>query len=592
MRATHFRIQNFRSIDDSGWIPLHKVTALVGRNESGKSSLLQALHKFNPATENPYDAQREFPRHRYTREYVRSPDSRDWPVCSVRFAPSAQFCAELDELLALAETEMDAPENIEVTRYYDGQLSVSYPVKFTVDIGSLDEIGELEVDDLVEKHLPVFIYFESYGVLDSAIWLPTFLSELAHNPHDPRVRTINAMFEHVHLDPAELHTLGAEAGGQAEHQQQKERRAILLSSASRDISTRFSEWYKEQREHRIRYQADGSYFRIWTSDSKAGAPIELEQRSKGFQWFFSFYLVFLVESDHGHKDAVLLLDEPGLHLHPTAQQELLLFFDKLVETNQILYTTHSPFMIDGDNLHRVRAVVDDEHGQSQVSADTWPTDRETVFPLQAAAGYAIMKGLFRHQKNVLVEGLTDFFYLQALSQQCAASGREALPDDVYVTPCGGTKYVGHIASLFLGQDARALVILDADDAGRARRDALLKELYATHESSVLMLDEVLGRTGEEVEIEDLVGEELVLRALRAITGAEIQLDGHDGQLSSLPSRIKDAAARAGITLPDAWKATVARHLVSSWAENGGADDVVLDRASRLFTAMNARLTKA
>lgn len=62
MKAIRFRVQNFRNVDDSDWISLGRVTAFVGRNESGKTSLLKALHKFNPGTPEPYDAQREFPR--------------------------------------------------------------------------------------------------------------------------------------------------------------------------------------------------------------------------------------------------------------------------------------------------------------------------------------------------------------------------------------------------------------------------------------------------------------------------------------------------------------------------------------------------
>lgn len=60
MKATRFRVQNFPNIDDSDWINVEKVTAFVGSNESGKTSLLRSLHKFNPATPEPYDAQRDF----------------------------------------------------------------------------------------------------------------------------------------------------------------------------------------------------------------------------------------------------------------------------------------------------------------------------------------------------------------------------------------------------------------------------------------------------------------------------------------------------------------------------------------------------
>jgi len=123
----------------------------------------------------------------------------------------------------------------------------------------------------------------------------------------------------------------------------------------------------------------------------------------------------------------------------------------------------------------------------------------------------MVRGLFQHRKNALVEGMSDYYYIHALTAQCRATGRTALPDDIYVTPCGGTKLVGHLASLFLGQGVRPVVLLDGDDAGRARHNALMKELYAGHDSSIVMLDEVLGRPGDEVEIEDILGEELSFR---------------------------------------------------------------------------------
>ena len=385
------------------------------------------------------------------------------------------------------------------------------------------------------------------------------------------------MFEHVGLDPREIAELGEGETRRARDrgaeptpeqieldQQRMEERSIKLNSASNDISQRFSEWWS-QRRHKIRYHADGDYLRIWVADDRRpDVEIELEARSKGFQWFLSFYLVFLVESEGGHKDAMLLLDEPGLHLHPTAQQELIRFFERLAGDHQLAYTTHSPFLIDGEHLHRVRPVTEDERGHSCISSGTWPTDRETIFPLQAAAGYAMIRGLFQHHSNLLVEGMTDFYYLHALSQHCAGSGRASLPDDVHITPCGGTKYVGHLASLFLGHEVRPVVLLDGDDAGRVRRDALTKALYVDSESDVVMLDEVLKRSGEDVEIEDILGEALVVPALERVLEMAFQLDDADRRAGSLPSQIKAAAKRQGIKLPDGWKALVALDLVSSW----------------------------
>lgn len=695
LTAIKFRVQNFRNIDDSGWIPIEQVTAFVGRNESGKTTLLKAFHKFNPAMPEPYDPQREFPRDRYTRDFVSKGSKGDeWPVCSVTFTISEPIKAEIAKIL---EPDQPTPNEVILTRYYDGSLISEYapsveerplspePVltalstfassarrlvapapdqeetiasqrknlaewaigwqdqlKVKTELRNANDVALLttlrsevesksnpqtaymvealqgaispvldaaknksvldQIDGLIKENLPVLIYFESYGILDSAIWLPRFLEDLDRDKTNPRVRTISAMFRHVGLNPKEITDLGNEQAkairqkGQqptpeqiAADQRHKEERAIRLSSASNDISERFSAWWS-QRRHKIRYHADGDYFRIWVADDRRpDVEIELEARSKGFQWFFSFYLVFLVESDEGHKDAILLLDEPGMHLHPTAQQELISFFEKLAENNQLIYTTHSPFLIDGEHLHRVRPVTEDDTGHSRINSETWPKDRETIFPLQAAAGYAMVRGLFQHRKNVLVEGMSDYYYLHALSQQCRATGRDPLPADIYVTPCGGTKLVGQVASLFLAQEARPLVLLDGDDAGRIRRDALLKELYAGHETGILMLDDVLEQPGEELEVEDILGEEIILPALIAVLGAELVLTDSDGNDGSLPRQISAAATRQGISLPDGWKATIAINLVRQWAQNNTdlpAD--VLDRAERLFNAISER----
>ena len=210
-----------------------------------------------------------------------------------------------------------------------------------------------------------------------------------------------------------------------------------------------------------------------------------------------------------------------------------------------------------------------------------------MFPLQAAAGYAIMRGLFRHQRNVLVEGMSDFYYLHSLSQQCVETGQAALPDHIYITPCGGTKYVGHIASLFLGHSARPVIVLDGDDAGRARQGALMKELYATHGSGVLMLDEALGRPGEDVEIEDLLGETVVTDGLRGILGRDLVIEDVDRHAGSLPRQIKAAADRQGVELPEHWKARVSRRVVMDWVE--GRQSVppdILKSASSLFTKIS------
>lgn len=681
LRATQIQILNYRNIDDSGWIPLERVTAFVGRNEAGKTALLKALHKFNPATEKPYNAQQEFPRDRFTAEYE---NGGDWPVCKVEFALSDEFRKELKGQLNSAEI----PNKTTLTRYYDGNLKYEYDIELSDDLVDPDEltkaldefaggarclvaptedqelanwvdkmkenVGKLEdlrskpgidlliqirqesnelvhstsadlvgalnmtveelesrakaasvsqqLNEAIDRELPVFIYFENYGILNSAVYLPWFLKELEREPGEPRVRTINAMFKHVRRTAQEISDLGREEAKEAEtegrqvtsemirkDQERKELRKVTLDSASLDTTKKFNQLFGHQRVHKIKYQADGPYFRVWVSDDRSpDVDIELESRSKGFQWFFSFYLVFLVESDDGHKNSILLLDEPGLHLHPTSQQELLAFFETLAKDNPLIYTTHSPFLVDGEHIHRIRPVTEDETGHSRISVDGWPEDRETIFPLQAAAGYAMVRGLFQHKKNVLVEGMSDYLYLHALNLHCRALGQQSLPEDIYITPCGGTKLVGHIASLFLGQKVRPVVLLDGDDAGRARRGALMKELYEGYEKAVLMLSDVLGQ--EECEIEDIIGETTILPALEDLVGKKVTLNQDDRAKGSLVAHIENASKQCDFKLPDGWKSEIARRIAVEWSTKKPEDipAEILERAETLFKQLTKR----
>src|SRR5207302_7706272 len=287
---------------------------------------------------------------------------------------------------------------------------------------------------------------EPYGIWNSAVYLPHLVDQLHREPTNPRVRTANAIFKHVGLTAQDIRELGRDGveerrrSGEPvtdriieEEMTKRELRQVKLNAASLDITTKFAaRWH--QRRHQIRYHADGSYFRIWIADDRRpGVEIELESRSKGFQWFFSFNLVFLVESAEGHKDAVLLLDEPGLDLHPTAQQELVGFFEELAHFHQLLYTTHSPFLVPGEHLERIRPVREDASGHSEVSmVGMWPDDRETMFPLQAAAGYAMVRNLFDGKKNLLVEDFSDYVSIEGFAMILGAMRRKTLADDISI----------------------------------------------------------------------------------------------------------------------------------------------------------------
>ena len=154
--------------------------------------------------------------------------------------------------------------------------------------------------------------------------------------------------------------------------------------------------------------------------------------------FFSFYLVFLSESDRSHKGAILLLDEPGLHLHPALQAQLLELFKRISENNQLIYTTHMPFLIDGNHIERVRTVYLTEPGKARVSNNVRPEgDRDTLLPIQAAVGYSIAQTLFFGKRSLIVEGVTDYWYIKTLSACLSTlNSSPVLSNDTVLIPAG------------------------------------------------------------------------------------------------------------------------------------------------------------
>ena len=110
---------------------------------------------------------------------------------------------------------------------------------------------------------------------------------------------------------------------------------------------------------------------------------------------------------------ILLLDEPGLNLHAKAQNDLLKFIFDLSNDYQIIYTTHSPFMIETDKLNKVRTVFEKKDGTTILDS-VQEKDPNTLFPLQAALGYDLAQNLFVSKKNLLVEGISDLTYLLSL----------------------------------------------------------------------------------------------------------------------------------------------------------------------------------
>lgn len=421
--------------------------------------------------------------------------------------------------------------------------------KIIDDISQFKEALQIEAQidqarEWVEKNLPQFIYFEEYGVIESAVHFPTFLQQLNQTPSLPRVRTTKCLFEHVGLDIKTINQLDPSNTKKAVEELRKmaDERAILMSSASAAMTKMFSEWW-EQRKHKFRYQADGPFFRVWVSDNLDPSEIELDQRSRGMQYFFSFYLVFLVEARNSHSNSILLLDEPGLHVHGTAQQKIVKFLEKLSNQNQLLYSTHSPFMIDGDHLERARIIYNDEKdGTVKVSENVWPKDKESLFPLQAGLGYALAQTLFYSKRQMVVEGLTDFWILKAISNVLSEKNKASLRMDAVIVPCGGVNNLLPLASLLIGHDIKLAILLDGDEPGKRKGKEVENKLLM----KCLFMSTFAKR--KEAELEDLFPENVYLDAVKEAYPSipmPINFNAEEKKIQCISKRVKAAFARQG-----------------------------------------------
>jgi len=669
MKLTAFRVQNYKRIQDTGWVECGDLMVFVGKNEAGKSALMRGLSKLNPTDGEKYNGLKEFPHGRYTDEFK----AKDWPVASGRF----QLDDEDREELTAIWPALAGVETVEVTRHYSDQPTVDFHPQPTVqrvsrqdwqrccgDIASAIEqavapdgqgdawgpkkdaltkwfrgqekqaaatdptlqtaeqarsqitgqmteqwskhllsphlsaletmIGRLSADQAageagkwVTANMPYFLYFGEYEVLDSAIYMPEFVQRVNADDKSPKTRVQRALFKHVGADIAELSALGhhqhGQGGFQAGVQEQVDKLTILADSAQQAMTKKFSDWW-EQRRHTFNYQFNGDYFRIWVSDDLDPAKVELEQRSQGMRYFFSFYLVFLVEADEGHLDCILLLDEPGLHLHGTAQAKLIHFFEKLSQQNQLFYTTHSPFMIDGAHLERARAVYETPEG-TKVSADVWPRDKDTLFPLQAALGYSVCQTLFVARRQVLVEGLTDYMLLSVLNERLKADGKPALEDDIVLLPMGGTTNLAPLGSLLIGHDVEVAILLDSDKAGESAIKKL-RNVIADVDSRCVRISDALEDDNVE-ELEQLMPAEYYLGAVqRAYPDVKFTFNKEEQGIANVVDRVDAFLKRMGHGKLEKWRPI--QKVVADI--NGGAGAVptaLCDAASAVLARLNA-----
>lgn len=626
MQLTKFKVQNFKSVKDSGWITCSDVTTLVGVNEAGKSNLLLALWKLNPVSGGKIDILHDAPVSGLTT--IRN-ETDTTPFITAEFELSNEDMSAIIEEYGADLTSIDS---VIVTRYFDGCYTVSYTngkPELKIEANDADEDSDNSADreetqeeildgkklaQIIVNRMPKFVYYSNYGNLSTRLYLPHVTTWLKGGTvpgiekSDEQIRTMKVLFKFVNLKPEEIQELGLDPKDMAAkrngynsrttHQptadeirkaeNSKEERTILLQSAGSMLTKEFADWWK-QGDYKFRFNADGDYFTIWVSDSKRPDEVRLDQRSTGLQWFISFFLIFLVESKYRHKNAILLLDEAGLTLHPKAQKDLSKFFNSLSKENQIIHTTHSPFIVDTNNIDRCKVVYVDADGYTVASANLRDSDdklnEQSIYAVHAALGLSVSDILFQGCKPIIVEGPSDQIYLSAIKQVLIAEKKFALKEECIFVPSGGVKGIQGVVSLLGGKQGKLpIVIVDSDKSGKDAKTKLTSGLYKDCKNNILETSEYT--IIENAEVEDLIPIDFLLNGINKLFGEvdeeEEQFEDVYDKSKPIIPQIEGFAKSNGIELEHGYKVQLAKAAKSKILKAKNIDPETIKVWKKLF----------
>ena len=534
MKLTKFRIRDYKSIKNSGWCYLaSSITILAGKNESGKSATLEALQSFSTEKTIPPDAT---PIHNYDKkpeigmcfeiereildkisheisitisDEARENISRD----GLTISKSQDEYSLEDTIYDLLNKEKDESNAVQIREIKQAIKTLSRIEQLSdiakpeIDSDNIEDIQEAVVQYIAEirnriSRIPEEkIQEELNGILDQLSEENNALDK--KNPADeildelqqymPNFIFFSDLFDilpfEISFEEAKTHSTVQDFAKVASLDLDKlintsdlQYRKNILSKASGKISGDFM-FHWDQDQLNLVVDSDGEFLCLGIRESESGDNLlfKPEQRSKGFQWFLSFYLRLTAES--GSKN-IILIDEPGLYLHAKAQEDVLKVLEKISENSQIILSTHSPYLIDAEHLDRVRLVLkDDRKGtwiENKIHKDA---DAETLTPIITAIGLDLANSFsIAGKKNVLLEGISDYYFLQALRSYTEASSANFIPST-------GATNIHQLVSLLIGWDLPYLAVFDNDKEGRNAATKLKGKLPVEKNRIVFIYEE-------------------------------------------------------------------------------------------------------
>jgi hypothetical protein len=690
MKLIEVHVREFKSIWDSNSFKVEKTTCLVGKNEAGKTAILDALYRLNPIVEadGNFDVTDDYPR-AAVEDYIQDLENgRRKPAIVIK----ATFGLEPPELDAISEhfgrVALARPEIVLSKGYARGKdgrclLYIQVPVLESAVVMHLLETHDLpeavkaeaaakattlaqlaaclaeaakrheaesakawadaeqltdeqekaaalehslalaegesakalrsRLNDLLQKDLglhlwqsvlaaklPKFLYFDEYYQMRGHENIETLKQRKASNK---LVRSDYPLLGLIELARLDLDKVMA-----ASRTQELKNK---LQGASNYLSSQMLKYWSQNKHLRMNFDVRPALpgdppgmqqgTNIWGEvfDAKHLVSTGLGERSAGFLWFFSF-LAWYSALKKQPDALILLLDEPGLSLHARAQQDLLRYFEAEIAANpkhQLLYSTHSPFMVDPRRVKRVRIVehrgieslepLPREEDGTKVLSDVLEANTDSLFPLQSALGYEICQALFIGPNNLIVEGAADLLYLQVVSDLLQSKARTGLDTQWTITPAGGANQAPIVGALLGTQ--RHLHVAALLDLQRTNSQVVenLQKKRILEKNRVLTYAEFAGK--READLEDLFEEDFYLMLVNTEFGTALTPTDLTSPAPRILGRLEEYflanPLRNGVTFNNFRPA----RLLAERSFSLSVPNQTLDKFEALFTRLNALL---
>jgi hypothetical protein len=505
MKLKSMQVKNFKCIEDSTRFDICPVTCLVGQNEAGKTSLLEALHKLNPdvAELADFDVLLEYPRRR-RKEYERRAASDPDDALITQWEIDDKEANELEKILGVGTVTSNI---VEIRKgYYPGSWW-TFEGGNSIQTSSLSDTAQAKLNTV----LPKFLYFEKCSILDGRVAIDFLIKKQQRGMLSGPERVFLALLDLVGTKPEHLASI-----------ENSEELTADLEAASAPITEHIAEHWSQNRALRVAFQLhpgkpqdpppfdEGYVLETRILNTRHNITLNFDERSTGFAWFFSFLVWFSqVKRTYGN-NLFVLLDDPGIGLHARAQEDLLGYIAQELEPlYQVIYTTHSPFMIHADSLGQCRTVEDiittNDRGRevflgTKVGQQVLSTNPDTLIPLRAALGYELSR-TGNGQRTLLVETATDAMYLHWFSRRLAQENRTGLGSGWSIVPCGGGEKIGAFLGLFGGDEGNVVALTGA--ANGQTRIEQTPEQHLLRGSRILDMDDYVDARGGSIE--DVIG---------------------------------------------------------------------------------------